>query len=268
MLFQITNSCNMMCPHCMDRCVPCNQNMTMETFDKAKEFAHLSGANVILISGGEPSHNTLFMHFARVCASEFMLVALLTNGEWLGGACEKEIVELLKSHLNVSIQFTNVKGLYRNYYDTESKIDTFKKVLRGNGLKHRMEVARRIESMLALGRATEHEEILQAARDDPNTMSCFSSALVSAQLPYKDAVNKLEDMGKFCHPLVDWQGNLHWSESVLCPSFANVSEPFEVVCEKAHGWRPCCKCEDFKKLVAKTDMKYVMARHILGIGMR
>lgn len=249
----------------MDSCVPCNQHMTEDIFDKAKEFAHKSGAKVILVSGGEPTHNPLFGQFTRDCANEFSLVAFLTNGEWIGGEQEEEVVDILKCHRNVSIQITNVKGLYRKYEDTEKRVEEFKNVLRENGLKHRMTVADKIEGMLALGRATESEEIMRLAMSNPNTMSCFASAVVAAQLPYKETIANLESRGKFCHPLVDWQGNLHWSESVLCPSFANVSEPFDVICEKACKWKPCCKCEDYKRLVAKTDAKYSLARHILGI---
>lgn len=239
--------------------------MTEETFEKAKYFANQSGSRVILISGGEPTHNPLFGKFTRDCAKEFQIVAFLTNGEWIGGEQEKEVLDILKSHDNVTIQVTNVKGLYRKYEDTEKRVDEFKKTLRDNGLKHRMAVADKIEGMLALGRATEHEEIMQEARNNPNTMSCFASAVVAAQLPYKDTIANLEGRGKFCHPLVDWQGNLHWSESVLCPSFANVSEPFNIICNKAQMWRPCCKCEDYKRLASKTDAKYVFARHMLGL---
>ena len=265
MVLQITNSCNMMCPHCMDSCVPCDKHMSEETFEKAKHFAHQSGSRVVLISGGEPTHNPLFGMFTRECAKEFPIVAFLTNGEWMGSDKEREVVDILKSHGNVSIQLTNVKGLYRKYEETEKKVEAFKKVLRDNGLKHRMTVADRIESMVSLGRATEHDEIMEEARHSMNTMSCFASALIAAQLPYVRAIDNLEHRGKFCHPLVDWQGDLHWSESVLCPRFANISEPFDVICDKANKWRPCCKCADFKKLVSKQDEKYKIAMAILGI---
>ena len=75
----------------------------------------------------------------------------------------------------------------------------------------------------------------------------------------------MESRGKFCHPLVDWQGSLHWAESWLCPAFAHVTEDNATIAEKAHTWRPCGLCAGYRKLLANNEPKYLLAKLILGV---
>lgn len=266
MLLKITSSCNMMCPHCLDKCVPGEQHMDVKTFERAVDFAHNSGVRVVCVTGGEPSLNPMWYDMLNLVASEFMIATFVTNGEWLGTDKEEKVLELVRKHKNIKIQITSIRGLYRLHDETLPKVERFKRILKDEKIKHVLKCDTDKLNMLALGRAGENEEILKQTYENPNTMSCLAAALVSAQLPFKDAIHTLEMKGKFCHPLVDWQGKLHWSESTLCPHFATLDMKDEEIWEKARTWRPCCKCEDTKKLMEKTDPKYVAARMILGIG--
>lgn len=266
MLFQISNSCNMNCPHCLDSCVPCNEHMSMETFDKAIEFATVKTcAAVALISGGEPTHNPLWEEMLRKAADSFMHAVLVTNGEWLGSEKENALISVLKDCSNVSVQITSVKGLYRLHEETVKKVQTFKMRLRDMNLKQRLSFWTEKLNILALGRAAENVEIMKMSEEHGFTMSCLTPALISAQLPLEDAIGMLERKGKFCKPLVDWKGDIHWSESVLCPHFGSVYDDYSEIREKAFRWRPCGKCADYRKLLAKTDPAYMSAKKVLGI---
>jgi len=267
MLFQITNTCNMGCPHCLDKATCEPMHMGMDVFNKAIMFAKQSGARVVLVSGGEAS---LHPHFAEImvrCCSAFEIVSLVTNGEWLGdSAKENAILFMLRQFPSLTIQITSVEEFYKRHNETLALAKTFALRLKKWGLKGRMVVCTEPLQLKALGRAAESKELTERALKAEGTMSCFASALVSAQLPYLKTIENLESRGKFCHPLVDWQGKVHWSESWLCPHFGDVmKDSFAELEEKARKWRPCCGCADAEKLRNNKSEKYMVAKAILGL---
>lgn len=255
MLIQITNTCHMLCPHCMQRSDVTPMHMSMENVELCARHAEQLGVNSILISGGEPTEHPQFKEIVKRFIN-FPFVAIISNGDWADNLEMVKTMRWLLSYKNVSLQITNIKGLYPREVNL-SKIRT----LFPNVAIEQTD----LNMMVSLGRATEHEEYLEAARKHPFTTSCFSSALTSAQLPYAYAVKNMEIRGKYCHPLIDWQGGMHWSESWLCPKFAHISEPMDEIAEKAHRWRPCGHCADYKKILSKTDPQYIVAKEILGI---
>lgn len=273
MLIQITNTCRMGCPHCMDCALETPQHMADSTFERALEFAYWSGVNVLSISGGEPTEHPKWIEYVMKAADSnlgFVSVALPSNGMWLlDEAKQNAMLMLMSSYRNLSVQVSSFPGLYRMREEILAKADDFKQRLKAEGVKHRfnVETDRKVidPKMLALGRAAQNDEYSRLAAESVMTTSCFASALVAAQLPFKDAVSKLETMGKFCHPLVDWKGEVKWSESCLCPGFGKVTDDFSQLAIKASEWRPCGKCADYKKLLAKSDMKYAVAKAIMGI---
>lgn len=267
MLICLTNTCRMDCPHCMECATPEPQHMSWEHIERSLNFANWAGSKVVLLSGGEITEHPLWTHAVDYFASSgFMRVVLPTNGMWIGTPAEEEMVNLLRTHKNIKLQVTSVPGLYRLHEQTVANVKQFKLRLRDAGLKHRLDFESKIVSMVELGRACGHEPSRKAARDDcGKMMSCFSSVLVSAQTTFKNAISVLESRGAFCHPLIDWKGNLHWSESWLCPSFASIDEPFDEIASKAHEWRPCGKCAGYGKLMASGELRHIIAKDILGI---
>ena len=51
---------------------------------------------------------------------------------------------------------------------------------------------------------------------------------------------------KFCRPLIDPNGNIHMSESWLCPAVAHVSDGVAVAFRKMKASRPCQGCRLYK----------------------
>ncbi len=258
MLIQITNRCHMGCSHCMQNSLPEGAHMPPGVFVKAVKFAERSNAHVILITGGEPTEHDDFESMVSTCCLKFMMVGITTNGMWIDDAEKVAMLKrLFAKYDNLTMQVTNISKYYPKAVDTQRIKSLF-----GDKVAFETEHL----NLMALGRAAMVPELIKESEGSLGTMSCFSSALISAQLPYQLAIANMESRGKFCHPLVDYRGYIHWSESCLCPSFAHISDSFDDICRKAHAWRPCLQCHDAEKLCNNTSGKYSLAKEILGIN--
>ena len=78
MYIQITNRCNMLCPHCCFSCTAKGTDMTMEIFRAALE---LVGDDYICIGGGEPTLHPKFWELICEAISYADDVWLATNGK-------------------------------------------------------------------------------------------------------------------------------------------------------------------------------------------
>lgn len=200
------------------------------------------------------------------------VVMLATNGKWLGtDDDEHKIRSLCDKHSNFVVQVTAVKGIYKDYDKTVRNYHSFKGMLIN---PEQIVLASQIEAMVSLGRANNDKQCSKLAEgNNRKMMSCFTAALVNAQTKdYEETIRILEDKSKFCHPLVDWKGGVHWSESWLCPAFYTIPghllldlPMYKCIAEAAHAWRPCGACPDYQKLLKNNYPLYVLAKHILGI---
>lgn len=258
MLIQITNTCNELCPHCMQRSSSKPQHMTLELAQKAKDFAIASDTFVVMISGGEPTLHPHFREIVEMFADVIPQVGIASNGTFITNHAKTEEMRTLLHRPNVILQITSIPTLYRDY----ALIMEHKEELLSLG---RVAIEEGPIHLKALGRCTDSPTLSENAKQDPSTMSCLSSCLIAAQLPYHQAMVQMQFAGKFCHPLVDWKGFLHWSESWLCPHFAHITEPLADISQKAHDWRPCGCCADYDKYRNNQGENYCKARKILGV---
>ena len=95
MLIQITNTCHMGCPHCMDRATPDPQHMPWPLVERSVAWAQSLGVRTMLISGGEPTCHPEWKRILDYCAERFMFVIVPTNGSWLETPIEDDIIDLL-----------------------------------------------------------------------------------------------------------------------------------------------------------------------------
>lgn len=232
-------------------------HMDMDSIRRVSVLARDFGIRSVLISGGEPTEHPHFWEIAEMFRADFPIVAVLTNGCWVGDAdMEKRMSELASR--NVFIQLTSVKGIYKNY----PTINANRARLERMGIA----VCSEPLNILALGRARESKAMLELNRKNPYMCSCFSHSLASAQVGFREAIRISEARGRLCYPFIDWKGGIHASESCLCPSFATILDANGYIEKKARAFRPCGGCKDYKRLLRKTEPKYVTARAILGIG--
>lgn len=248
------------CSHCMQCSTPDGGNMTTGIFLEAVKFAERSNVHVMLITGGEPTEHPDFEDIVAVCCRKFIMVIITTNGMWIDDPDKVHTMKcLFDKYDNLTMQVTNISKYYPKTVDTQRIEDLF---------GHNVAFETNHLNLLALGRASQDPDLIKESEGSLGTMSCFSSALVSAQLPYQMAIANMESRGKFCHPLIDYRGYLHWSESCQCPSFAHLSDGFDEIIRKAHSWRPCLQCHDADKLRNNTSSKYTLAKQILGLNQK
>lgn len=270
MLIQITNTCRMGCPHCMDAATPEPNHMTMETFFKAIGLAERLNVRALVISGGEPTEHPDWARMITHAAQRFPSVSVPTNGAWLFSPSKRhQMTEILRLNANVKLQVSSFPGLYKDHEKTVAAVKEYALELKALGLKKRLhlETDRRLidDKMIELGRCKLHPELAELARRSSKTASCVSGSVVSAQTTLDKAIPLLESRGQFCKPMVGFDGGIRFSESYLCPPFASVHDPYGTIIEKAHAWRPCGGCDGFRKLKESTDPKYMMARIVLGV---
>lgn len=275
MLIQITNHCTMNCPHCMQNSSENGQHMSEEVFRKTLEFGMWSGAWLYNISGGEPTEHPDFVHFIEILSAHLENIQLLTsdfpaftiesNGEWARDASKTAAVKkVLRLKRMAGFQVSSFRGLYENY----NFIQKYKK--RIEALHPRMVVVDTgIISMQDLGRAStsQNPSIQKAIAENKHQVSCINGCLLSKQIydmPWMSHV--LFQNAQNCKPFVDWMGNVHWSESICCPSYGNVTtDDFETIWQNLRKAVPCGKCRLYKNLQNSTDPKIVQTRMILGI---
>ena len=98
MYIMITSRCNMLCEHCCGDYGPEGEDMDMETFKAALNFAESYGFENIAIGGGEPTVHPQFWEMLGLAVLWGVDVWLATNGKRkkdalrLAKAAEKRIV--------------------------------------------------------------------------------------------------------------------------------------------------------------------------------
>ena len=265
----------MNCPHCMQKSTENGHHMTEKVFRKAIDFGIWSGAWTYNVSGGEPTEHPEFERFIDILSdaldqvqlgpSEKPIFTVESNGEWVRDIQKTNAVKRILKKKNLGgFQVSSFKGLYKNY----DFIQKYKSKIKA--LSPRMFIADEgIISMQDLGRAatSDYPMIRKAIAENKHHVSCLNGCLASKQ------TSNIRDMSfsMFCHnqhckPFVDWKGNVHWSESICCPSYGNVvADKFETIWENLQKAVPCGKCSLYKNLKNSNEGKIIIARRIMGI---
>ena len=227
------------------------------------------------ISGGEPTEHPEFERFINILSEYIEQIQLPvpgipaftieSNGEWARSVQKTASVKRILKHKRLGgFQVSSFKGLYKNY----DFIQKYKKKI--EALHPRMVVVDQgIVSMQDLGRAStsSNPAIEKAITDNKYHMSCLNGCLLSKQTDdIRFLSANLFHHAQNCKPYVDWEGNVHWIESICCPSYGNVlTDDFETIWRNLRAAKPCGKCRGYKKFINSTDPKIAHARMIMGI---
>ena len=247
MLISITERCRMGCSHCMDGATPEGNDMDMQTFKDAIKFFNSYGALVMLITGGEPTENPLYMdmlEYALENTAPITQIVLTTNAMNLVNNKEAQLklLSLSAKYGRLQIQVTHVPQYYPIHLDFSEPFFQNPPVM----------LCDEIESMYPQGRAVENRYASNA-----KASKCFN--IRSAVRSYKDladASKMLAARGKFCTPRVNWNGDLKLGESKLCPTVATIYDDQKSLIEKICDFR-CDKCGLNKNLP-------IQYRHAIG----
>jgi hypothetical protein len=119
--------------------------------------------------------------------------------------------------------------------------------------------------MQDLGRAKNCPEAMAEMKASPYHMSCLNGHLMFKQLSDSTKMYGLAQPGLMCKPMVDFKGDVHISESWLCPSYGNVNTDYMLtIYNNLKASRPCYKCYLGQKFLTSTEPKIIMAREILS----
>ena len=287
MLIMITNKCFENCPHCMECSNPNGQHMNIETFRRAIVFANFIGSNIITLSGGEPTTHPDFFMFCKALNNVYKKpFSVVSNGTWclniwgtISMECEAdEFIEQLKYTPEkierqirrmcsdfkyfVGMQVYSNKLFYKDYEAIKSKEQYFKSF----GTKIQFEETP-IRSMQDLGRARTCDVAQKMCDESKYHMSCLNATLIAKQITNPKDYGKTIEMQahQFCHPMVDFNGDVHRSESWLCQSVGNVNtDTFSDIWDNIKAYKPCGGCKGCQKFNTSEDPRIVMARNIIN----
>lgn len=244
--------------------------MSLETFGNAVKFGYNTGWHLFLITGGEPTMNPdlermllWFDDMSQKIKREFgmpLMFGIATNGTWIEDADKRRMmyrIARLKSYMFTQV-YTN-KRWYQDYdfiQDWRTELEQ---------IPHCKLVDDQLW-MQDLGRARKNTECQAEVEKNPYRCSCLNAAMAAHQVyDPMDYGKQIEGHAQICSPCVDFEGNVHMSESWLCPSVGNVTtELAPVIYSRMRQFKPCMRCKNSKRLF-DDDPKLIVARNILGI---
>ena len=262
MLIQITNRCHEGCAHCMQDSSPDGQHMDENTFARAVEFGLFLKNKVFVISGGEPTEHPEFLKFCKgldkILSKAGGVFTVCSNGTWFPE--KKEMIEKLsrlKTFSGMQV-YTNSKW-YKDYdfiMSHKAEIESIPNV----------SVSTERIYMQDLGRARNSPEAQAEVIVNPYNMSCLNGHLMFKQLNPRDRMNNTVQMNMMCKPTVDYKGDVHLSESCLCPAFGNVKDSYYIdLFMDLQDAKPCMGCRLAKRFLSSDNPKYSQVKQILQI---
>ena len=263
MLIKLTSKCSMMCPHCMEDAQETGLMMALDTFKQAVKFGTYIGNSHFVLSGGEPTENE---HITEMC--EWMELAavcffyIVSNGMWLKDERKRQRIEWI-SRLScyVGMQVYTNKQWYKEYdyvISHKHEYEKYNKVI--------VDADSHI-FMQDLGRARTNPDAQKEVEQNPHFMSCLNATLVAIQKadPQWFGITMMLQR-QFCKPSVDCEGNVHMSESRLCPAVGNVNtDNFADIWQRMRAFRPCGHCMQYRKFMESPRLDIAAARAVMGL---
>lgn len=240
--------------------------MDSSTFMKALTFAKDNGEVHIVISGGEPTEHPQLVDFCREIDKTHLRFSITSNGMWLGDSIKEHDIEQVSTlrsfmggqvysnpkwyrlHDEISRRFEDAKGKWTSmgwFFDTTD-----------------------IRSMSDIGRARNNDKARAECYASKFHNMCLTACVTAAQVSsLSDFFHMMLMQHKFCTPLVDYKGDIHMSESCLCPSIGcNVNtHTASQIWGAMKLFRPCGGCTPCKRFLVENTPKMVMARKLLGM---
>lgn len=233
--------------------------MSLAIIEATIEWIKYAKFDVAVISGGEPTASPYFEYICKELNREQIHFMIASNGTW----CESpEIIttvyNILKLPYCVYLQvYSNAKW----YKDYELVISH-----KNNTLRHPKIhiITDDILSMQDLGRAK--TGAIQEVEANPFAMSCLKSTVLARQCSDIQQFAALGQQRVICTPMVDYIGNVHMSESCLCPSCGNLlTNTFASIWDVMHSLDPCLGCKVSQRFMNSNSLKAAVARKILGL---
>lgn len=227
MILNITNRCQMGCYHCMENATPDGDHMTLEIFEQPLDFIDKIKPKVLLVSGGEPLEHPDFFHIMDKLLERFSgkQIVLTSNGMFLDN---KELRDRVLK-LGVLVQITNDP----RYYPKRINMN----------IKHpSITYATRIESLYPQGRAIHKKPI------NCKAPKCFNlRSIARSRSNMVDVIECMEELFKFCTPMIGATGHIYPGESKTCKNIGNVYDSLQQIHTNLIAFR-CNDCKMFNNI--------------------
>lgn len=208
------------CSHCMEDALPDGEDMSIQTFLKARDFIEKTylTLKVAMISGGEPTGHPMLLDMIQILNGWYVIV--LSNGLLFS-----ENPELARRLLEMDITLQ----IYNDprYYPIKVTPFEHPKIVFGN----------EINLMSPFGRAVKNG--FKSTRQSPLCFNLRSSARTLKN--FSEAVLSLRLSGKMCSPSIDVHGNVLAGESRFCHKIGTVESSEEELLENLLSMK-CNKC--------------------------
>lgn len=256
MQIQITNRCHMGCKHCMQNASARGKHMTDKTFDQVMDFCMEARPMVLNVTGGEPTEHPNWVSYVK---SLYMLpsvkiVTILSNGAWIDDDKQRQAMAKLVRIGNgrIKVQVYSHPKYYPDHDWTVEHEARFRSI--GIIPDFTSPIF-----MQDLGRA--RKNCREETEKSTHLPSCINSHLLAKQA---HSMNEFFmcciQAAKFCRPLIDPDGNIHMSESWLCPAVAHVSDGATEVFRKMKESSPCGGCRLYKNFEQKFPKEMEMLK--------
>lgn len=253
MLIQITNRCHMQCPHCMQDSNPNGPHMTDETFEQVLDFCREAQPWLVSVTGGELTEHPQWYTMTRALLAlpSVKKLCILTNGAWIEDSKVRiKMARLIRDNKpRVNVQVYSHPKYYQDHDWTVEHEKLFKAI---GCLPNFTDPI----FMQDLGRARVNCQ--DEVRESDHVPSCINSHLIAVQAhSFNHFLTMAAMAAKFCRPLIDPNGNIHMSESWLCPAVAHVSDGVSEAFRKMQASRPCKGCRLYKNFerLHREEMK-------------
>jgi len=240
MVFQITNYCEMECPHCMSVCSTKGIHATLNTIEQMCIFAKKYNPKTVLISGGEPTQHPDFIDYFEIILKELYnrcAVILASNGDFLfKNKIRDNLIKLNKEFL-FAIQISSIKGLYKRTSSTQKLFKKYKRKFKMMGLIEEITVIDQ------LGRATgkDWSKFTTYKRKAPNCFNLLSCAYSPITNSFRDVIFQIHNKNA-CKPFITPEGNIHVGESHFCHKIGTIWDNDPTLYNNIKKVEPCGKC--------------------------
>lgn len=249
----------------MDCSKPNEPHASLELLPYVANFYRFLNPHILVISGGEPTTHPDFAIICEYFASKGIPFAITSNGSWVfNGEERKQFEHVVRLPNFVGAQIYTDKRFYKSYNKIKEHKEYFE------SLPHVVfEDTNLGMAMQDLGRAKIYEPAQKIIDEQNHTMSCVNCTLIARQSKNIDSFRKnmRQALNRvFCKPLVDVNGNVHMSESWLCPSVGNVKDDYMMdIFKNMQQFNPCMRCKNADKFMKSNNPQHIAGRKVLGL---
>jgi len=258
MIFQLTQYCDMECPHCMGSYNEDGEHATMDTVSQICKFTQLYRPTSLLISGGEPTDHPNFLElFEYILYNTDAMIILTSNGKFLYNKTIKDKLIELNNKFLFSIQISAIKGLYKRVKSTNTLFTSIKRKLKLGYISNELAVV----DQLGRAKGKDWSKYSTYVRQVPNCFNLLSCGYSNDCTTFKDVITAIHTKNN-CKPFITEKGNIHISESPVCRHIGTIWDDDKTLYNNLYNTEPCGNCGvPYEQAIRRLKLVYEHKRN-------